>query len=1292
MSEKGNQNLQDAKNAVGKGSRAAGKGIRGGVKGGKALGKGASKAATALPPEVIAIIAGVLLAIVAILGIVGSLNDVQMDNNEYRTAVKEEAKNVPVDDDETYEANYNLGLAIKQTLDLSEVIHDAKKKEKESIEKKYKDKKVVCESDQTPVLINENYPEYYPTFGGAGGGGGDLVADTAAKFAAKEGSSESAYDWDYGAKPTAAAMAAAQKWHPSWTKNRGYKFACCCHSAAVILSEVCQKPISGLLPNTNSASDAKKSLEASLRGTDFEVFPFDGKGSSLQRGDVLSFCWKRPGGHVQIYMGDNKTIDGSRGRNMFSHWESHKSMDADLSDYNYFFVIRKKGGSGTGTAFQQGVVNWCKETVASGKYGYKVFENAPSNASKCPICHPGSGDGWNCIGFAWASWHHGGKIDSACWCGVLDNGTTDRMLHMSVEEASALASRKAGVEVRVIKNGGQKIPESMLQPGDILLSYTGNVSKHDMVYIGNGQYADSPGGSSLNIGKYSKEAFTTKLALRYAGAGGGSAGFTKKESFTVLEEITPSTGTRHSIGYIGSSNCAQSFAYVDNGFAVSFVTTNHAPAHVMTYDKNCKSKSSIRADAISHANAACSTPDGKYMVAGTMNPSSGTGHIFSLGDSISKDGTKSLPSTASSIAYDRETGKYILATSGSFRIYDSSLSTCEKTLSRNMHSFAFCQDIGAANGYIFACHTTIKGGENYGKNYVDIYNESNGDYCGSYYVKYGELESVDVVDGELVLLVHILGHVNYIQFTGINVGSGSAGGEISNYTTKSDLDVLAAYSVTLANTGLFKTKEVKDGENKTWFDKLESGDLGTNNYTDAKGNKLKLYWFGEKTGRVNYKSDLKKKLGEGWFRRKKVYFYEVIDDPDEAKAAMREDGVNPNATSTSQTSAGKSSKWHLILVNRKNTIDNSYSPNLSDVSSYAAYDNAKVDKRIKKNLVKMLEDCPGSPKIYSAYRTAAEQDRIYKNEPEATKNLVVPAGCSEHQTGLAVDILEEETAMDTSQENQKSQKWLMENCHKYGFILRYPKNKTSLTEVGYEPWHYRYVGKTAAKEIKEQGVCLEEYLDAVPSESELSGDIVYLRERPINDILVDMDADPDETYVDSGRESMFDASNLEAAIGMSDNTEHMLFTAYLNVDRSGATDLKNLGTGDFGLPLEKGVYTITSHVGRRNAPTAGASTNHAGVDLACPTGTPIYASLSGTATVARKVDRGGYGLYVEISSGDYTIIYGHMSQVLVNEGDTITKGQKIGLVGSTGTSTGPHLHFEVHKNGKVIDPEEFMDL
>ena len=119
-------------------------------------------------------------------------------------------------------------------------------------------------------------------------------------------------------------------------------------------------------------------------------------------------------------------------------------------------------------------------------------------------------------------------------------------------------------------------------------------------------------------------------------------------------------------------------------------------------------------------------------------------------------------------------------------------------------------------------------------------------------------------------------------------------------------------------------------------------------------------------------------------------------------------------------------------------------------------------------------------------------------------------------------------------------------------------------------------------------------------------------------------------------------------------------------------------------------YTITSAFGYRKAPTKGASTNHQGVDMACPTGTPIYATRSGTVTKASYQARGA-GYYVSINHGDgFASIYMHMSRYVVSAGQTVTQGQLIGYVGSTGVSTGPHLHFGISYGGTYVNPMAYI--
>ena len=121
-------------------------------------------------------------------------------------------------------------------------------------------------------------------------------------------------------------------------------------------------------------------------------------------------------------------------------------------------------------------------------------------------------------------------------------------------------------------------------------------------------------------------------------------------------------------------------------------------------------------------------------------------------------------------------------------------------------------------------------------------------------------------------------------------------------------------------------------------------------------------------------------------------------------------------------------------------------------------------------------------------------------------------------------------------------------------------------------------------------------------------------------------------------------------------------------------------------------YTaFTSPFGERDAPVAGASTYHLGVDLAAPEGTPIYAARSGTVVTASYNSSSGY--YVQIDHGDgYRSIYMHMTHFVVSGGQYVSRGQVIGYCGSTGVSSGSHLHFGISQNGVYVNPANYIPI
>lgn len=129
-------------------------------------------------------------------------------------------------------------------------------------------------------------------------------------------------------------------------------------------------------------------------------------------------------------------------------------------------------------------------------------------------------------------------------------------------------------------------------------------------------------------------------------------------------------------------------------------------------------------------------------------------------------------------------------------------------------------------------------------------------------------------------------------------------------------------------------------------------------------------------------------------------------------------------------------------------------------------------------------------------------------------------------------------------------------------------------------------------------------------------------------------------------------------------------------------------TGSFLWPVASYVY-VSSRFGLRVHPITGEKKSHTGIDIASNQGTAVYASDGGSVTLAGW--NGGYGNCIMIDHGNgYVTLYGHLSSISVSVGQTVSQGATIGAVGSTGNSTGPHLHFEVLKNGTRIDPEQFF--
>ena len=223
--------------------------------------------------------------------------------------------------------------------------------------------------------------------------------------------------------------------------------------------------------------------------------------------------------------------------------------------------------------------------------------------------------------------------------------------------------------------------------------------------------------------------------------------------------------------------------------------------------------------------------------------------------------------------------------------------------------------------------------------------------------------------------------------------------------------------------------------------------------------------------------------------RQKAPPEETQDTEEKENGQETETAAAGDGQETQERSYSRQTEWNLILANPWHPLPEGYS-----VETTSLPNGESVDSRCYDDLMEMLTDCTkngGNPVVCSSYRTHEKQIGLYEAqvkkhmdegmdraqaEKEAGKVVAVP-GTSEHEVGLAVDLCDYTNQnLDESQAETVTQKWLMANSWKYGFILRYPVDKSDLTGIIYEPWHYRYVGKDIAAEIYSRGICLEEYL------------------------------------------------------------------------------------------------------------------------------------------------------------------------------------------------------------------------
>ena len=218
---------------------------------------------------------------------------------------------------------------------------------------------------------------------------------------------------------------------------------------------------------------------------------------------------------------------------------------------------------------------------------------------------------------------------------------------------------------------------------------------------------------------------------------------------------------------------------------------------------------------------------------------------------------------------------------------------------------------------------------------------------------------------------------------------------------------------------------------------------------------------------------------------------DIIDEP------PVEEPTDPNQTIYENSSVSTKDKFSgtLILVNADNQYFSTGQEDLVSViekneetgrTSFGAYDySTRLLDIVYEPMAQMIDDFYAATYlddiiIYGAYRTYEVQEQLYNDDLAATgqseSTRVAKPGYSEHESGYAFDLSK---LPDYDYDGTGEYAWFTDNCYKYGFILRYPEGKESMTSIQYEPWHFRYVGLPHAYYISTNGLCFEEYIDLV---------------------------------------------------------------------------------------------------------------------------------------------------------------------------------------------------------------------
>lgn len=246
-----------------------------------------------------------------------------------------------------------------------------------------------------------------------------------------------------------------------------------------------------------------------------------GRGYSPRPGDFIFFDYEQDG--VLDHVGIVENCDGK----VVTTIEGNSGDACKRNSYvvgNSLIAGYGLSVSMTPMTFEK-ASTWAKKIADDNSYHYVHWVGGDHMTQECPACNNHSAGryrGWNCIGFAFACWKHGAGINCNCSCGVIDDGTWNRLLNCKSDaEANRIASNRVGVPCKVIRNGGDAIPIGKLKQGDIIALFNDAGYYHTMFYEGNGKAADCTSGRSDNIQSGNTLSHSTKskikVTIRYVG-------------------------------------------------------------------------------------------------------------------------------------------------------------------------------------------------------------------------------------------------------------------------------------------------------------------------------------------------------------------------------------------------------------------------------------------------------------------------------------------------------------------------------------------------------------------------------------------------------------------------------------------------------------------------------------------------------------------------------------------------------------------------------------------------------